>query len=319
MKGLSRSFFECIDVGSENCPCYLAETGDCMTCSRLAGLDYCDCKWQGVCIYNEYMWNHQKAKNPREEIATKIVDKKILKGNIAVLILQSNKYLCQRFKYPGTFIFARNPMYKQIYDIPLSIMYVDSEKDQIHIAVKIISAKTKALIESSDELLIKGPYRNGIIGLKSLQNGDKGKILVICRNMGLAPAIKLADYYKNRKNIDVIADNFRLEEDFSKDYFEKLNILPINKNFKNEKDLNDIKVLAKEGNYDSVVIFTSNKYIAIFEELLEDKNDYAVLNNSNMCCGEGICGSCSYVNDDGEVIKMCKCQMKAKDKKKGGL
>ena len=29
----------CIDAGSENCPCLLAESGDCITCSRLKGKD----------------------------------------------------------------------------------------------------------------------------------------------------------------------------------------------------------------------------------------------------------------------------------------
>lgn len=314
-----RSFFECIDVGSENCPCYLAETGDCLTCSRLAGLDYCDCRWQGVCIYNEYSWNQKKVKNPREEIATKIVDKKIFKGNIHVIVLQGNKYLCQRFKFPGTFIFARNSDYKEIYDVPLSVMYVDNEKDQIHIAVKVISAKTKAIVESKDELLIKGPYRNGIIGLKALERNVEGRMLILCRNMGLAPAVKLVDFYKGKKEIDLIMDDYRLEENFAQPYFKELGIVPLRRNFKNDEDLQEIKKIIKEGSYDSTIIFASDKYISFFEKLIEDKKNYAILNNSNMCCGEGICGACSYVDKNGEVIKMCKCQMKAKDKQKGEL
>ena len=32
----------CIDAGSENCPCLLAASGDCITCSRLQGKDCCD-------------------------------------------------------------------------------------------------------------------------------------------------------------------------------------------------------------------------------------------------------------------------------------
>ena len=46
---------DCIDVGSENCPCYLALTGDCLICSRLQGKDYCGCNWAGVCVYNEFI------------------------------------------------------------------------------------------------------------------------------------------------------------------------------------------------------------------------------------------------------------------------
>ncbi|NFG18899.1 sulfide/dihydroorotate dehydrogenase-like FAD/NAD-binding protein, partial [Clostridium botulinum] len=43
---------DCIDAGSEYCPCHLAETGDCILCSQLSGKKFCDCiNWKGVCIY----------------------------------------------------------------------------------------------------------------------------------------------------------------------------------------------------------------------------------------------------------------------------
>ena len=38
--------YKCVDTGSENCPCELAVTGDCLTCSRLQGKDSCDCDWK---------------------------------------------------------------------------------------------------------------------------------------------------------------------------------------------------------------------------------------------------------------------------------
>ena len=65
----------CIDAGSENCPCLLAESGDCITCSRLQGKDCCDCNWRGVCIYNEYIQNGKKINNRRESKKTRILKK----------------------------------------------------------------------------------------------------------------------------------------------------------------------------------------------------------------------------------------------------
>ena len=47
----------CADVGTANCPCPLAATGDCLVCGRLSGRGECDCSWAGVCIYNEYIQN----------------------------------------------------------------------------------------------------------------------------------------------------------------------------------------------------------------------------------------------------------------------
>ena len=34
----------CADIGTDNCPCPLAETGDCLVCGRLAGRGECDCR-----------------------------------------------------------------------------------------------------------------------------------------------------------------------------------------------------------------------------------------------------------------------------------
>ena len=42
---------DCIDAGSEFCPCHLAESGECILCSQLQGSHFCDClNWKGVCI-----------------------------------------------------------------------------------------------------------------------------------------------------------------------------------------------------------------------------------------------------------------------------
>ena len=316
------SFFECVDTGSENCPCYLALTNDCMTCTRLKGLDYCDCRWTGVCIYNEFIWNRKQPKNPRSEIKAKLIDKKTYHDQVVVFILKTDKYLAQRFKYPGTYIFVRNPEDQMIYDVPISIMHVDTEKDEIHIAVKIISAKTKKIMEAKEALIIRGPYRNGILGLKSLKGVAGGKMLVLCKSMGIAPAVKLIDYFNGDCELDLIVDMNRLSCNFAETYLTEAKVNIQNMNFKDQNDLDLIKSLVLEKKYDEIVLFTSDKYIRIFDELLKSihyNQPYAVVNNSNMCCGEGVCGACSHMSEDGKVIKMCKCQMKGEEVVKRGL
>lgn len=68
---------DCIDAGSEYCPCHLAETGDCILCSQLSGKKFCDCiNWKGVCIYQEFIWNGKKAKEERETYLGKIIKKR---------------------------------------------------------------------------------------------------------------------------------------------------------------------------------------------------------------------------------------------------
>lgn len=38
-----------------------------------------------------------------------------------------------------------------------------------------------------------------------------------------------------------------------------------------------------------------------------DENDIIAPNHANMCCGEGICGACSYTDKDGVTVRRCKC------------
>ena len=68
--------------------------------------------------------------------------------------------------------------------------------------------------------------------------------------------------------------------------------------------------------YDCVLILTSDYYIqsigALVKRILPEA-DIAVMNNFRICCGEGVCGSCSHETQDGETLKMCKCQVSGKD------
>ncbi len=81
---MGHSTYDCIDAGTENCPCYLALTGDCLTCSRLQGKDYCDCMWKGVCIYNEFQQAGERINNPRKDFKAKITARKFYLDDLVV-------------------------------------------------------------------------------------------------------------------------------------------------------------------------------------------------------------------------------------------
>ena len=57
---------DCIDAGTEYCPCHLAETGDCILCSELCSKTFCDCvNWKGTCIYIKNSFG--MVKKPKKE------------------------------------------------------------------------------------------------------------------------------------------------------------------------------------------------------------------------------------------------------------
>lgn len=55
-----------------------------------------------------------------------------------------------------------------------------------------------------------------------------------------------------------------------------------------------------------MLLLTSDYYIDSIK-IPEEKK--VCSNNFHMCCGEGICGACTMVDQDGSSHKMCKCQL----------
>ena len=97
----------CVDAGTANCPCPLAETGDCLICSRLSGEDKCDCCWCGLCIYNEFVQNDKKILNVRAGKKCRIAEKKWYGDDLLMLVLDVPIGLALKASVPGSFVFFK--------------------------------------------------------------------------------------------------------------------------------------------------------------------------------------------------------------------
>jgi NAD(P)H-flavin reductase len=304
--------FDCIDVGSENCPCYLALTGDCLVCSRLKGREDCDCNWKGVCVYNEFIQGNKRVNNPRTDFAAEIVYKKNYLDDLIVLGLKVGKGLAIKASRPGSYVFLREKNSESYYSTPLCVMEADIEAGIIAVAIKIISAKTKTLAKAEGHLMVRGIYRNGILGIDSITSKsvkDK-KILVVAKGIGLAPAILTANYLWRKNRVDLIIDMEKISEDLIGDYLGEgkgtIRFMHLNEEGYRQ-DIGDI--LGKE-QYDLVVLLTSDYYLELIGSMVRERLPHAKLavsNNFHICCGEGICGACTAVGPGGDAIKMCKC------------
>ncbi|KAB3527358.1 sulfide/dihydroorotate dehydrogenase-like FAD/NAD-binding protein [Alkaliphilus serpentinus] len=306
----------CIDAGSEYCPCYLAELNSCITCARLQGKDYCDCNWCGVCIYQNYHFLNLKKRELRQYQEVKIVNKEWLGEKLIIFSLEVPKGLARQLKQPGSYIFIRNKKYEKFFDIPISIMWVDEGSSQIKIAVEIHGVKTKALEEVDDSLMIRGPYWNGLFGIQDLKASKKERVLVVARGIAQAPAILAIKYLMSKENeIDVMIDKGTSAVNLIKEFFD-VNILDEN-----------VSLYSDEGKAKLANALTNNKYDLLFiggSDYLQDKlkgvytkfKDRMRLvstNNNEICCGEGICGSCTVYDLNGIPIRSCKTQITQKD------
>ncbi len=306
----------CIDAGSENCPCYLAVTGDCLICSRLQGKDYCNCNWRGVCIYNEFIQGNRKVNNPRRDFEAQIVQKKFYKEDLVVYTLDVGKGFAMKAERPGSYLFVKASGASNFYDIPISVMKADVEKGQIHLAIKIISTKTKTLLMEKEKLVLRGPYRNGVHGIIPIikKKGKNQKTLIIAKGIGIAPGILASQAFCYKSSVDMVIDTEKISKELIDDYLETG---PIQYLSLTEKDtVNKLESLMKNMQYDNVILLASDYYIENFGRMIKKilpAADLAVSNNFRICCGEGLCGSCSIDTSAGDTIKMCKCQLKGEE------
>ena len=307
----------CIDAGSEYCPCHLAKTGECIICSQLSGKSFCDCKnWKGTCILQEYHRNGNKPKSQRRTYNGTVIEKVYEDNGILKLKIKSSISLIKGLKRLGSFVFLRSESSQEFYDCPISILKVDEEEEVIVVAIEIRGIKTKTIegINEKDNILIRGPFWNGIFGVKKLSELSNDKVIVLGRGIGIAPLIPvLKDLLRRNNKVFLILDS----GDFKKDIFDgELSFfqgervpMKIFDNGELSKELNEclLNLINTQG-YSHIHI--SGPDILAYKVTKEYKNSLTLScsNNAKMCCGEGVCGSCSSRYSGHIVRRLCKVQ-----------
>ena len=217
----------CADVGTRNCPCPLAETGDCLVCSRLSGARECSCRWAGVCVYNEYMQNGSMVRTKRKDRSTEILQRLWQGDDLLMLKLRVPRGFALEASRPGSFLFLKPPGAPEMTSVPVSVMAADVEHESLWVILKIISAKTKALAACEDFLEMRGIYRSGLLGkgvAGMLDLHDPGisvrkRWLILTKGVGFAPAVNLIRWAAGRIDIHVIADPEKVGDDVIRQQF----------------------------------------------------------------------------------------------------
>jgi NAD(P)H-flavin reductase len=316
---------DCVDAGTEYCPCYLAETGECLMCSQLQGKVFCDCiNWKGVCIYQEYIWNRSHCKENRPVQRCRVLAVVKVSPAVSLLTFEVQKTLARELNQPGAYIFLSACADTPYFDIPMSIMRADERAGTIEVALQEKGAKTKFFIQSIDapgkEIYLRGPYWNGILGLKHLKSFQKGKALLIVRGIGQAPALPVAKKLVQGGNeVAVFLDIGMIKTDFTAELFQqlgcsvcKIETLDLTKRSITEELSAQLKdSLLNKGIgliYSGGSELIHQGVVHLIQEVGHDVH-FVCSNNALLCCGEGICGSCQTRLADGSRIKRCKTQL----------
>lgn len=311
---------DCIDAGTEYCPCKLAEYGQCLTCSQCQGKVFCDClNWKGVCIYQELYNNGNKAKEGRKTYDCTVIDVVKYKNDLIIIKFEAPHKLALDLVKPGSYIFIRTDEDNHYFDIPISIMSSDIEKDIITIAVEVRGIKTAKLlnVKANENIVIRGPYWNGVFGVKNILDQKENRSLVLARGIGLAPMMPVIRKLIAQNNeVQVVIDKSPFEVNFSN---ELLNDYKVNVSESNLLDKGKLSEHAKVIIKDAVENGANYIHIAGADILtfsiinyLDDinRNDVSLscCNNFKMCCGEGICGACTSRFSGHRVKRFCKEQ-----------
>ncbi|MCI8348427.1 MAG: hypothetical protein HFE74_03195 [Firmicutes bacterium] len=301
----------CADRGTDKCPCSLMEIGQCYTCSMIK-TGKCDCisEWQGVCPYTEYMQNGALAV---KTIKTRQFDVKSVEDfseALKVITLDVPMGFALECNKPGTFLMIEAGDYK----IPLSVMESKTSKDSyVKLAVYLTGPKTFALdkeVEKGSKVNVSGPFLNGLINVEKFD--DRKLSLVVAKGIAMMPLL-------NQKNIignglvRMYMDDTKLTKEFIDKYVSQLEYSRVDM----ETDLEEIvkSILAdceycknNTGKNPNIFLMVSPYYKdIIINKCGFDENDIIAPNHANMCCGEGICGACSYTDKDGVTVRRCKC------------
>ncbi len=311
---------DCIDAGSEFCPCHLAESGECILCSQLQGNHFCDClNWKGVCIYQEFHDNGNKAKEQRKTYTCKVSEKILYPDDILLIKFEAPHKLVIDLARPGSFIFVRSE--ENVYfDVPISILESDIETNIISIMIEVRGIKTKQLlnIKAGGNITIRGPYWNGVFGLKNIGKQKNNETLVIDRGIGMAPMMPVIEkLIKNGNSVTLLLDKQPFKDIYVSEWLDKLNIVPQEMNLIEKGQLSPegkvaIKSIVKYNNISLIHIAGADiltySIIDFLDSLERQDIDLSCCNNFKMCCGEGVCGSCTARFSGHRVKRFCKVQ-----------
>lgn len=303
----------CADAGSKYCPCHLAYSGDCIKCNLLRGKETCDCLWQGVCIYSEVQHNGEKSICEREEYLCKICETTEIAENVFLVKISVPKSILKDLCSPGAYVLLKNKeKNSDAFNVPISIMDVDMENAMIEVIIKPRGIKTKAIMDY-EEVWVKGPYFNGVFGIKHLNNTSNSNCLVILNGLSQVNSVKvIKKLIDNGNNVEVFINSKSIILDNVVEKILKLGVIVNPIDIEEDKEFiidylrrNNIE-LVYSGGHNSFNKRIMNTIDAVNEEI-----KLVIPNNNLICCGEGICGSCT-VNLNGERVKSCKSQIDSK-------
>jgi len=305
----------CIDLHSPFCPCILAETNHCILCSHLKGQSTCDCNWAGVCILYEKYWQPKictdEKPTVRIEVETTISRRELIATNTHLLGFTVNESLAAELGKTGSFVFLKQPSDPEFFHFPVGVMKVNGR--MVEVVIEDVGPKSKRLLTGGEQIVVRGPYYNGILGQPWIDNITCGTIILVVGGMGQGPALAIGTkLLANQNNVIAIIAPGKTEKIFIGQELRELGAMVYAVDSLRRSGMGILGRLFEAGEKIDLVVSTGpdeQHYGVIAAMQCASVNiPMAATNNATMCCGEGICGSCQREAVDNRTLRMCKVQ-----------
>ena len=313
-------YTRCSNYATDTCPCILAEQGKCIECSMCRGEDYCTCSdTVSYCIHQELINRGGRAKQPHRSMRCEV--RYVKEYDEVFRFIRIAVPNPGDYKKLGAYVFVRtneNPFF----DVPISVLYEDYDSGTIGLLIQMVGIKTECFrsVRAGDHIYVRGPYYNGVQGRSPVAHLHDSRAAVICRGIGFIPSLHvIGALWQNNNEVDVYLDWGRSGRQVL-GFFKELQEIHVNEvsicdqNGELTEAIAGIAAKAGDDGVELIHLGLSDYLLKRAIGMIEQKDPQhtiaiSCINNSHICCGEGICGACTKDLDADQTIHLCKEQI----------
>ncbi|NMA54863.1 MAG: hypothetical protein GX952_02885 [Firmicutes bacterium] len=297
---------QCVDAGTQYCPCYLAESGHCFVCSLLAGAEFCDCRWSGDCSYMNFR-HKNRVPAGREETVVE-VKVQLLRPDLIDIRFRVGAEAAMHYSQPGAFLFIRPLSAPSSAAVPLSI--VDVINDEIWLVAKCVGPKSKLLSSLARKAVVKGPFFSALSSSHLIKISRNQRVVLAAGGVGQSAIILAAKTLQRGGNImkACIAPG-AAGMIYTAAGLENCGAEVVEVASMRESGLDLIGEWLIHFEPTLVVCAGPDIFKDALWQLAAGRGlDLVHSQNINICCGEGLCGSCLSADFEQGRVPLCKAQ-----------
>ncbi len=304
------TYHSCQDAGDVYCPCDLGLAGMCLSCPAMNDDDDCSrCAWSGACILLQKEHHLDTTPHERSEVIVEVIGQRPIGARAFLLTVRAPRYLLDGVRPPGSFLLMRPRRLPPRYNVPLTVAAIDGQKSCLSFYVQDVGVKSRTLTRPTTEIVARGPYRNGLIGIARLWQHPGVRVLIVAKGIGQGVAMRLTECLTERGyKVDVALGPGEINVILGKERLRSLSAQIIDMPKTPDRNRQQLKEQLERHPYGALISAGSDQQhrsLASLARTCLASGPFVFTNNAVMSCAEGVCGSCQTQTGQGST-RACK-------------